>query len=89
MQDDDYHVLSALARILIRNGSISIDELADESDEMKRKGHETAGHNLLCLAIEASTMSASEFEADYRRRQMVERTAYITKIKPDGGKSER
>ncbi len=85
MQDDDYSVMCAIAKILIRNGVISEDDITGEADNLARTGRPMASHNLTMLLIEAQAMSASEFEADYRRRQMVERTAYLNR-KPDDGK---
>lgn len=87
MQDDDYLVMKALAKILIRKGVISRDEIHDAAEDLERIGMDTAAHNLTMVALEAESMTASQFEADYRRRQMVERTALLEKQrKPDDGK---
>lgn len=87
MDDADYHVMMSLAKIMLRKGLITPDEIYDEIDEMESVSPKAA-ESLLILVLEAESMSASEFEADYRRRQMRERTAYIEKHrKPDGGKT--
>lgn len=87
MQDSDYQVMKSLAKILIRKGVITRDEIHDEVDELERTSQSKAAHSLTIIALEAEAMTASQFEADYRRRQMVERTAYLEKQrKPDDGK---
>ncbi|WP_395393052.1 hypothetical protein WBP07_17910 [Novosphingobium sp. BL-8A] len=88
MKDVDYLVMTELAKILIRKGVITPEEIAIGVDDLARVSR-TASTNLHMLALEASAMSASEFEADYRRRQMRERTAFLDRRrKDDGGKSE-
>jgi hypothetical protein len=87
MQDADHWVMKSIAKILIRNGVISQDEIMQEVDDLERHGLDEASRALFVLALEAESMSAAEYEADFRRRQIVERTAYIAKrsegYKPD------
>ncbi|WP_260923426.1 hypothetical protein [Novosphingobium sp. 9] len=88
MQDTDYLVMKELMKILIRKGIITEEDISVGVDELARIS-QTASTNLHMLALEASSMSASEFEADYRRRQMRERTAWLEKqAQRNGGKSE-
>lgn len=88
MQDVDYLVFKAIAKILIRKGIITAEEMEVEVDNLQRVSPDAA-HNLEMLWMSAHSMTASEFEADYRRRQMRERTALLEgKAKPDGGKAD-
>jgi len=88
MQDVDYLVFKAIAKILIRKGIITADDIELEVDDLQRVSPDAA-HNLEMLWMSAHAMTASEFEADYRRRQMRERTAFIDRQRrPDGGKED-
>lgn len=88
MQDVDYLVFKAIAKILIRKGIISPEEIDVAVDNLERVSPEAA-HNLTMLALQASSMSASEFEADFRRRQMRERTALLHKeVQRNGGNAD-
>jgi hypothetical protein len=84
MHDNDYWVMKALAKILIRKGVIDDNDIRDAAEGLKRVGFETAAHNLTMIALEAHSVTASEFEADFRRRQMIERTAMINRKDDDG-----
>lgn len=79
MQDADHWVMRSIAKILIRKGVISQDEIMQEVDDLERLGLDDASRALFVLILEAESMSAAEYEADFRRRQMIERTAYIAK----------
>lgn len=88
MQDADYLVFKALAKILIRKGIITQNDVNIEAAELARYS-QTASHNLEMLLFEANAPTASDHEADFRRRQMRERTAWLEKqAKNDGGKAE-
>lgn len=87
MQDTDYLVFTSIAKILIRKGVITPEEIEGEIDELGRVNSDAA-HNLTVLAMQAQSMTASEFEADYRRRQMRERTAWLEQQADNGGKAE-
>ncbi|MFK4871667.1 hypothetical protein [Novosphingobium sp. ZW T3_23] len=87
MKDVDYLVMKEIAKILIRKGVITSDEVQVAVENLRRVSA-SAANNFSMLALEASTMSPSEFEADFRRRQMRERTAFIERQgKGDGGNS--
>lgn len=87
MKDVDYLVMKEIAKILIRKGVITSDEVQVAVENLRRVSA-SAANNFSMLALEASAMSPSEFEADFRRRQMRERTAFIERQgKGDGGNS--
>lgn len=72
----DAELALAIIKQMVRTGALDPEVIAAVRDEANGRDPEMqqAAHILL---TEAMGSTASEFEADYRRRQMVERTARI------------
>lgn len=80
-------LLLALLEQLVRNGTLDADDITEMADRLEAAGdeaHAHAAHLTRCALIQASAPSQSDWEADWRRRQIRERTAFLNR-KPDGG----
>lgn len=72
---------------LIRTGKMDIDDVFAAASSLDAAGDDEAARALNCLPLYAAARPQSEIDADWRRRQIVERTAFIAKksegYKPD------
>lgn len=72
---------------LIRAGKLDVDDVIEAASSLEASGDADAARALNCLPLYAAARPQSEIDADWRRRQIVERTAYIAKrsegYKPD------
>lgn len=85
--DISERMLSALVIQLIRVGKLDIDDVFEAAAALEASGDKDASRALNCLPLYAEAKPQSEIEAEWRRRQMIERTAFIAKqsegYKPD------
>mgnify|MGYP003577757377 CR=1 FL=1 len=74
-------ILTALIKNMLRSGALLPDDIEAMCDDLD----EDAAHELNCILLDLSTPSQSDYEAEFRRKQMRLRTEYINRKRDDDG----
>ena len=82
--DISERMLHALVVQLIAAGKIDADDVYAAADYLEKHGDDEGSRTLSAMPLYVGAQTPAEFEADYRRRQMIERTALINRKTDDG-----
>lgn len=63
-------IVSALAVALLRKGALDPDDIASAADDLDAEGETTAAHVLRCSIVAAEAPTASEWQAEQRRKRI-------------------
>lgn len=72
MSDDQSASLIAreIAVLLLRKGLLSERDILDSASQLDAEGEATAAHNMRCILLHAAAPSASDWNAERRRKHI-------------------